>query len=447
MLTESLRTIELLSLQERQGRYWMELAMEQRDGRVILERETDKKTYDSLMAIHPFDVGKARLSFRHGWDPFRKAHYGVLIKTNRLLSEPHYFDCSEAYVRWITAMQTDTIQSLQSGDHEPLPIQSESSSQLPCNRISEARSTISLLKPKSYRSMGRVVFLVILFFFAWFGMENAMLRDSYDAYPNSSREELYGDSSGYAFAQTVIEVNTADDSMHDSDETKKNGETVSEELLPGQENLELEASELEDPELPYAVIELETGKPYYSLPKGYVALTFDDGPSEYTKDIVDVLNEHEVGATFLFVGRQASKYPDEAKYASDHGMAIGNHSWDHSDLTKKTAEEQKENVSRAGREIAERTEDTSVTLFRPPYGASNTVLEQSLEELDLKLLMWNRDPKDWKANHARSIVNYFKELSPSGGIYVLHEKKATLEALPEIIAYIKEQELTFAVFR
>ncbi len=66
---------------------------------------------------------------------------------------------------------------------------------------------------------------------------------------------------------------------------------------------------------------LETG-----IPEGYVALSFDDGPSKFTKEIIDILTEHQVPATFFFIGKNALKYPDEVEYAVLREMSVQNHS-------------------------------------------------------------------------------------------------------------------------
>ncbi|MNW14005.1 hypothetical protein D3C71_2121120 [compost metagenome] len=63
------------------------------------------------------------------------------------------------------------------------------------------------------------------------------------------------------------------------------------------------------------------------------------------------------------------------------------------------------------------------------------------------MLLWNRDPEDWKADTAEEITQYFYNTDPSGGIYLLHEKAVTVKALPAIIEYLKGKQLKFAIFR
>ncbi|MGO4546594.1 polysaccharide deacetylase family protein [Paenibacillus sp. 2TAB23] len=190
---------------------------------------------------------------------------------------------------------------------------------------------------------------------------------------------------------------------------------------------------------------LEGDKAIYALPKGYVALTFDDGPSAYTEEIVDILKEQEVAATFLFIGKNTRKFPEAVAYASEQMMSVGNHSWDHADLEHLKRAEKLENVGMAAKAIEELTKQTN-TVFRPPYGSISDTLIEDLSKNKMKVLMWNRDPEDWKADSSAAIMNYFQKVDPSGGIYVLHEKEKTVKALPAIIKYLKNKKLKFVIF-
>lgn len=131
----------------------------------------------------------------------------------------------------------------------------------------------------------------------------------------------------------------------------------------------------------------------FGLPEQYVALTFDDGPSALTEQIVDILKEQNVAATFLFVGQNVARNQDAVTYTLENGMAIGNHSWDHSVLTKADAQKQHENLMKTN-DVLESLTDHAITLFRPPYGEVNDKLVSEAKKLNMKTLMWNRDPED-----------------------------------------------------
>jgi peptidoglycan/xylan/chitin deacetylase (PgdA/CDA1 family) len=216
--------------------------------------------------------------------------------------------------------------------------------------------------------------------------------------------------------------------------------------LPDQTNPVLDPLPSADIEKDYEVFEIEGDKSFYKLPKEYVALTFDDGPSAFTEKIVDILAEQDVAATFLFVGRNVARRPEAVIYASRHGMSIGNHSWDHRELTKLSPADQAENIAKAS-SVLESLTHVPVTLFRPPYGSINDSLYSKAKEQHMRILMWNRDPEDWNAKKPDEIVKYFHECDASGGVFVLHEDMMTLEALPDIIKYLKGKNLKFATFK
>lgn len=127
-------------------------------------------------------------------------------------------------------------------------------------------------------------------------------------------------------------------------------------------------------------------------------------------------------------------------------MSIGNHSWDHKLLKKAASQDQNENLAKTNR-VLESLTHTAVTLFRPPYGAVTDELVDEAKKLNMKTLLWNRDPEDWNAKKPEDIIRYFHQVEAAGGIYVLHEDKNTLEALPDIIKYLKEKNLTFVTFK
>lgn len=77
----------------------------------------------------------------------------------------------------------------------------------------------------------------------------------------------------------------------------------------------------------------------------------------------------------------------------------------------------------------------------------NRALAEEAGRQQLKVLLWNRDPEDWKAGSKEAILDYFYRTDPSGGIYLLHEKQITVQALPEIIDFLKGRGLKFAVFK
>lgn len=178
----------------------------------------------------------------------------------------------------------------------------------------------------------------------------------------------------------------------------------------------------------------------FGLPKGNVSLTFDDGPSPYSREIVDILKKYGVGGTFFFTGTNVSKYPEQVEYVKANGYAIGNHSMHHTNFTTLPYELQEEEFILTKQLIEEIIEEP-IVLFRPPYGAMDDLTIELMEHHDQRMVLWNRDPEDWRHHNPEEIINYILDSDPSGAIILLHETQAVVDALPQIIEHLLEQEL------
>ncbi|WP_051359504.1 polysaccharide deacetylase family protein [Paucisalibacillus globulus] len=199
----------------------------------------------------------------------------------------------------------------------------------------------------------------------------------------------------------------------------------------------------ENPAIPF--FELGDGTSH-SVPEGKVALTFDDGPSSFTKEIIDILIDSDAGGTFFLVGSNVAKYPENTEYIHKNGYSIGSHSMNHINFASSGANTQQEELLQSS-ELIEAITGEDVTLFRPPFGQMNNTTEQLTADLGQRIILWNNDPRDWQSRNANKIIQHIKSTEVSGSIILLHETKATLEALPKIIAYLKEQNLELVTLR
>ena len=180
-----------------------------------------------------------------------------------------------------------------------------------------------------------------------------------------------------------------------------------------------------------------------SLPDGQVALTFDDGPSVYTEDILRVLEEYGVKATFFFIGKNIYRYPEAVQAVRDQGHGIGLHSFSHKVLRDLSKEDQTKEIESCLEAIAPMVDRDEIFLFRPPYGMFNDDTKELLSKHQMSLVLWNRDPRDWAARSDQEILSGVLNTTYSGGIYLLHENALTLEALPQIIEAFQEEDLEF----
>ncbi|MEC0266790.1 polysaccharide deacetylase family protein [Paenibacillus anseongense] len=180
-----------------------------------------------------------------------------------------------------------------------------------------------------------------------------------------------------------------------------------------------------------------------------VALTFDDGPDEkYTPLILDILKKEQVKATFFVVGEHAKEHPKMMKRLVDEGHAIGNHSWDHVNLSEATADKIQSEIGSTDDMIKQIT-GVVPTLFRAPYGAvSPQVLNVSMQS-GHQVIGWSVDTLDWDGKSVSQILsNVRKEVGP-GAIILQHfaggkhgKLGNTVEALPQIISYLRQKGYT-----
>lgn len=181
---------------------------------------------------------------------------------------------------------------------------------------------------------------------------------------------------------------------------------------------------------------------FWEVPKGEVALTFDDGPTPLTSEFVKVLNQYGVHATFFFVGQKVQDWPDSVKFAAASGEVIGDHSMTHPDLTDLSESLQEQQIIN-DKTLLEQLTKVKVTLFRPPYEAYNASTDEVLVSNGMALALWNRDPRDWAAKTSEEVIQAVLGSQPSGGLYDMHETDVTLAALPTIIEKLKAMHLKF----
>ncbi len=156
------------------------------------------------------------------------------------------------------------------------------------------------------------------------------------------------------------------------------------------------------------------------LDRARIALTFDDGPSDCTTKVLELLDRHGVKATFFMDGRQVLEFRDVARRVRDAGHEIGLHSMKH--LNHDESGEDALCDVREGAEVIERELEVKLTLFRAPYGhfVLATLLES--ERRNWTPVYWSAWGEDWKPEEtAESIAGrVIADLSP-GAIVLLHD--------------------------
>jgi peptidoglycan/xylan/chitin deacetylase (PgdA/CDA1 family) len=179
-----------------------------------------------------------------------------------------------------------------------------------------------------------------------------------------------------------------------------------------------------------------------------VALTFDDGPSESTPLLLDILARHEARATFFLCGRNVRRLPEIGRQIQRAGHEIGNHGENHPYYCFKSAEFIRDDVSRAQEAIVEAI-GVSPKLFRPPYGVRWFGLRGAQRRLGLMGVQWTTIGQDWKKG-PEAIVKLVLKNTRNGGIVCLHdgrttsvnpEIRSTLEAVSTLVPLLKAKGL------
>lgn len=180
-----------------------------------------------------------------------------------------------------------------------------------------------------------------------------------------------------------------------------------------------------------------------------VALTFDDGPeSELTPQILDILDEYNIKATFFVIGQNAARHTDVLKDIYDRGHEIGNHSWSHKYLPKISKASKKNEILKT-EELLVDILGEHTPIFRPPYGAVKAQDKELINSLGYKIVNWSVDTKDWAGTSGEQIMKYVKQQLKPGGIILMHNSgnikivKNTIDTLPTIIDWIIEQGYEF----
>ncbi|GAB2735024.1 polysaccharide deacetylase family protein [Kitasatospora kifunensis] len=152
-----------------------------------------------------------------------------------------------------------------------------------------------------------------------------------------------------------------------------------------------------------------------------MALTFDDGPSpQYTLQVLDVLYDHGVRATFFVCGDNVGRYPDVVRRIVAEGHVLGNHTWSHPHLDGLSAADVRDQI--------QRTQDAVTTvggrapvLFRAPYGDFTDTALTVCADLGLRPISWSVDPTDWANPGADTIVERVLAGAATGAIVLNHD--------------------------
>ena len=391
MLVIDEQSLELIAIHRELNRSFLQIKFvcEQE---LELMWEIDEITADHLQAIATFESNHTyTLSFYNACDYSKTKYISRVTRTSFNQSDSVYFVCSKEYTQALHVIkhiqQVEDLQSLSFLSIKPLEKEKIA------GHFTGARSSLPIRKIAWMAACITSIFII-----GYIGYMNFSFEDSEPVKAEQSHKQVVLTSA----------------------------------KLPAKEKVEIKK-----PAIPVVKLE-ETVN--YSLPKGKVALTFDDGPSKYSKKMVDVLKKYKVGGTFFYIGTRVKQLPEYVAYANKNEFSIGSHSMSHSLFTKLPIKKQEQEITDTNQLITKIT-GKPVVLFRPPYGAKNNSTVKLVKKYNAELVLWNIDTEDWKSRNAKKIIQSVEKEKTSGAIILFHESQATLEALPAIIEYLQKQDL------
>jgi peptidoglycan/xylan/chitin deacetylase (PgdA/CDA1 family) len=175
--------------------------------------------------------------------------------------------------------------------------------------------------------------------------------------------------------------------------------------------------------------------------KGYVGITYDDGPTEFTQPLVDALKRNGLHATFFMIGYKVRDTPGYAAYVRHAGMEIGVHTWDHPHLPTLSPDVINWQISSTVDQIKAATGYTP-TLFRPPYGDTNPGIRTIAASQGLTEVIWTTDPDDWVDGETAAQTTKVVAGMKAGDVILMHDAdQAAVTAVPLIAQTLAAKDL------
>ncbi len=176
--------------------------------------------------------------------------------------------------------------------------------------------------------------------------------------------------------------------------------------------------------------------------KPRVALTFDDGPHpRYTPQILEILAEYGVPATFFVVGVNAETYPELILRELAEGHEIGNHTYRHSHVGNQSCEDISRDITLCSEALSSIT-GKRIRLFRPPEGVCSNAIKTVCGDNDMMIVLWSIDTRDWAHTPVDVMCENVRKNVKDGSIILMHDfigkNSPTPTALRRIVPMLLE---------
>lgn len=168
-----------------------------------------------------------------------------------------------------------------------------------------------------------------------------------------------------------------------------------------------------------------------------VAVTFDDGPGQYTDGLLDELAKRDVVVTFFVQGCNAERYSSVIKKAYEAGHQIASHTYNHPNLVNLSAAEVQNQLNKTSNILNQAIGVENTYMLRPPYGSYNANV---LAVSGVPAILWSVDTLDWKTRRADAVYQHIVNDTKDGSIILMHDLySSTVEGALRGIDYLKEQ--------
>jgi peptidoglycan-N-acetylglucosamine deacetylase len=171
-----------------------------------------------------------------------------------------------------------------------------------------------------------------------------------------------------------------------------------------------------------------------------IALTFDDGPTEFTPRILEILKKNNAKATFFCIGNQVKKYPEILNIAFQSGHIIGNHTLYHSPQngfysTSKILDE----ISSTD-QIIQQIIQQNPKLFRPPFGVTNPHIAKAIKQTQHNVIGWDVRSLDTVIEDESKLYNRITKQIKPGSIILMHDTSdKTANVLEQLFVFLQQE--------
>ena len=172
-----------------------------------------------------------------------------------------------------------------------------------------------------------------------------------------------------------------------------------------------------------------------------VALTFDDGPKEFTPKFLDLLKKNNIKATFFCIGKQIEKYPETFQRIIAEGHSIGNHTFSHSNNTGFLSTSKMIDEIERCDEVMLKIGNSKTNLYRPPFGVTNPNTAKAIKKTNKKSIGWNVRSLDTVSSDGKKILKKITKSLKKGNIILLHDtSEKNYNVLVELLLFLEREK-------